>query len=192
MRASHAPPLMLYSVAESLDQGMRVSDKILKCALFLGVIEGDRFKPIGTGFLVMKAHKNLAFQFVVTCQHNILAAGARPLHMRINRLSGGAEVMPEIEPDKWHYHPDSKSRFVDVAVLPIYLRPDFYDIAHIPYQTFLSREYHNGAFQQSLQWIFAHGEPDAVTQVPRGTIGTEAKLALQLQSGNALLGAAQN
>src|SRR5271155_2529417 len=50
----------------------------------------------------------------------------------------------------------------------------------------------HGAFQQAPQWIAAHGVADAVTQVPRRPIRAQAQLALQLQSRDALLGAAQD
>ncbi|MBA2590309.1 MAG: hypothetical protein H0U98_16985 [Alphaproteobacteria bacterium] len=133
-------PLMLYSVAETLGVGMRVSDRVLKCALFLGVMDDKRFVPVGTAFIVQHQEEEYFYQYIVTCQHNVISAGTRPLHIRVNEKSGGAEVSEEIQPDAWLYHPDSAKRFVDIAVMPATLPIDVFDIAHIVSKDLWSRE----------------------------------------------------
>lgn len=140
MGSSGTKPLMFYSVADRLGDAMRISDKVLKCAVFLGVLENDAFRPLGTGFLVVVPEGGLAFQYVITCQHNIIQAGARPLHIRVNCISGGARVTEEIPPEEWSYHPDSSRRFIDVAVMPIRLPPDIFDIVCVKFGDLWPRE----------------------------------------------------
>jgi hypothetical protein len=122
---------MLYAAALALESGMRISDRVLKCAVFLGTVEDKKFVPLGTAFLVQKLHDEHWFQYLVTAQHNVIQAGTRPLHVRVNRLSGKAEVLEEIPPDLWIHHPESSKRFVDVVAMSVTLPPDIYDIALI-------------------------------------------------------------
>lgn len=133
-------PFMLYSSAERFEETMRITDKVLKCAVFLGTMENGKFVSLGTAFLVNKAHKDYGFQYLVTAQHNIIQAGTRPLHVRVNRLNGRAEVLDEIPPDLWIHHPESAKRFVDVAAISITLPIDIYDVAFIKDSDLWSRE----------------------------------------------------
>lgn len=107
---------------------MRVSDRIKKCTVFIGMAESRGFVPIATGFLIAKPiDGGQAFQYLVTAQHCIVSG--KKLYVRINKTDGSAAVF-EIPHDKWFYHPDV-TRVIDVAVMPILLPADIYDIASI-------------------------------------------------------------
>jgi hypothetical protein len=106
---------------------MRVSDKVLKCAVFLGNV-GSRgvFVPEATGFIVAKNTAEGAFQYVVTCQHCVVG---KKLRIRSNLKAGGASVSAvEYADSDWYFHPDSHNRFVDVAVLPVTMPWDVWDV----------------------------------------------------------------
>lgn len=122
---------------EAAEAGMRVADKVLKCVVFIGVKKPGGFEPLGTGFVIMVQQRQVGFQYVVTAQH-VLNSLKEPISIRVNRKNGEAEP---IEPPRgWYYHPD-ESRFVDVAVAPILLQPDMYDIVHVPSRDFCKEEF---------------------------------------------------
>jgi hypothetical protein len=113
---------------------VRVSDVITKCAVFLGVLnDRDEFIPIGTGFIVAKLlpapAKDRSLQYIVTAQHCVV--GIKQIRLRINKLDGHAFVTEPVPDDGWFFHPESDHRFVDVAVLPVQLAKDYYDIRHV-------------------------------------------------------------
>jgi hypothetical protein len=112
-----------------IDDAMRVGDRILKCAVFLGLLHGDdRFEPLSTAFLVAKGSPDLAFLHVVTTQHSVMN---RPkLWVRLNRLDGRAHVSAS-PIERWYFHPDSDNRFVDVAVAPVLFPTDVFDYATV-------------------------------------------------------------
>jgi len=116
---------------------MRVSDKVLKCVVFVGVEESAGFRPLGTGFIIWVQQRQVGFQYIVTAQH-VLDSLRNPISIRVNRKEGDARYIKP--PRGWYFHPDA-SRFVDVAVAPILLQPDMFDIAHIPTRDFCKEEF---------------------------------------------------
>jgi hypothetical protein len=122
---------------EAAEAGMRVSDKVLKCVVFIGVEKPGGFEPVGTGFVVMVPQGQVGFQYVVTAQH-VLDGLREPISIRVNRKNGEAE--PIKPPFGWYYHPDN-SRFVDVAVAPILLQLDTYDVIHIKMKDFCDLQF---------------------------------------------------
>ena len=118
---------------------MRVSDRVLKCVVFVGVEKKDAFEPLGTGFVCRVEQRHVAFQYVVTAQH-VLNNLKEPISIRVNRHDGKA--VPITPPRGWYYHPDN-SRFVDVAVAPIHLPPDTFDIVNVPTRDFCKEEFVN-------------------------------------------------
>jgi hypothetical protein len=116
---------------------MRVSDKVLKCVVFVGVEKPGGFEPLGTGFVIMVRQRQVGFQYVVTAQH-VLCGLREPISIRVNRKNGEAEYIKP--PRGWYYHPDD-ARFVDVAIAPILLQLDMYDIAHVQTGEFCTDEF---------------------------------------------------
>jgi hypothetical protein len=106
---------------------MRVSDRVLKCVVFLGAGTGEDFKPYGTGFLSVVNAGAVEFQYVVTAMH-VVAGAKEPIVIRVNKRNGETDYIKP--PCGWYYHPDH-GRYVDVAVAPIILHPATYDIVCI-------------------------------------------------------------
>lgn len=97
---------------------MRVSDRLVKCAVFLGIKQGSRFLPKGTAFIVGYEEHGHVFAHLVTAEHVIvqLQKAGRQLWCRVNRLDGSAE---EFEgPNHWYFHPNNEAEPTDVAVAP--------------------------------------------------------------------------
>ena len=122
------------AILARLEARVRVSDVITKCAVFLGVLdEHGEFKPIGTGFIVAKLcpppAQDRSLQYIVTAQHCVV--GATQIRLRVNKLDGQAFVTDPVPDGGWYFHPESDRRFVDVAVLPIQLAKDYFDIRHV-------------------------------------------------------------
>jgi hypothetical protein len=122
---------------EAAEVAMRVSDKVLKCVVFVGVEKPGGFEPLGTGFVIMVRQRQVGFQYVVTAQH-VLCGLREPISIRVNRKDGEAEYIKP--PRGWYYHPDD-ARFVDVAIAPILLQLDMYDIAHVQMGEFCTDEF---------------------------------------------------
>jgi hypothetical protein len=119
---------------------MRVTNRILKCTVFIGREEKDgRFTPLGTGFLVstnyMDYRPPLSFQYVVTCAH-VVQGNEKRIVIRANDKVTGARLTQA--PRGWFYHPDPK-RYVDVSVAPVLLNPQMFDISAIPIDTFCTQ-----------------------------------------------------
>jgi hypothetical protein len=115
-------PPWAFTAAEAT---MRTSDRFLKTVVFVGVVDGGVFQPLGTGFIAAKDYGEVRFQYVVTATH-VIAEEKRQISVRVNRTNGGPECLTL--PLGWFYHPDA-SRFVDVAIAPIAMDPFIYDIA---------------------------------------------------------------
>lgn len=122
---------------EAAESAMRVSDKVLRCVVFIGVKKSGGFEPLGTGFVCMVQQRQAGFQYVVTAQH-VLNNLKEPISIRVNRKNGEAEYLTA--PRGWYYHPDD-TRFVDVAVAPILLKPDMYDVVVVPTRDFCKEEF---------------------------------------------------
>lgn len=110
---------------------LRVSDRVRRSVVFIGVVCNGRFTPLGTGFVVASEHGGMMFQNIVTARHVIETIAGDKVMVRANKKTGGAEVW-ESDKDQWLFHPDAKqSDRIDVAVLPSSMPPDYFDIAHV-------------------------------------------------------------
>ena len=78
------------SEIEAAEACMRVSDKVLKSVVFIGVTKPGGFEPAGTGFVVMVQQGQIGFQYVVTAQH-VLDGLKEPISIRVNRKNSEAE-----------------------------------------------------------------------------------------------------
>jgi hypothetical protein len=117
---------------------MRVPDLARNSVVFIGKIADMGFVPYGTGFIVCRETEGLFFNYIVTARHvlDLISGpekdGNTTVAIRINLKAGGSEVAPSAL-KLWHFHPGPKPRrYVDVAVLPVPISPDLYDIARIP------------------------------------------------------------
>jgi hypothetical protein len=112
---------------EDAEASMRVSDRLLKCVVFIGVERNNEFVPLGTGFIVALPEGNLGFQYIVTALH-VIAGVKETILVRLNKSSGKAANYTL--PRGWYYHPDPL-RLIDVAVAPVALQSDLFDFAHV-------------------------------------------------------------
>jgi hypothetical protein len=97
------------------DADMRVPDKLLDCACFLCVKDGDLVKPGGTAFLVYVPVGKFIFYYLVTAKHCVTKAFEKygALYARINTASGSSELVKLN--GTWACSDDEG---VDIAVLP--------------------------------------------------------------------------
>jgi hypothetical protein len=109
---------------EAIEATMRVSDRVLKCVVFIGTGKGEKFKPLGTGFLIRVQYKAAEFPYVVTAMH-VLEGAKDEITIRLNKRNGEPDFM--VPPRGWYYHPDH-GRYVDVAVAPIIANPYTHDV----------------------------------------------------------------
>jgi hypothetical protein len=108
---------------------MRITDRILKCAVFLGTLsEEGIFDPVSTGFLVCSGTEGEAFQHIITTSHSVEPYSE--LYVKVNRHDGTAYVIPQ-PITKWYFHPQSTERFIDLAVCPVAMPRDVYDTANV-------------------------------------------------------------
>src|SRR5690242_5367263 len=89
--------------AAGVEARMRVSDRVLKCVVFLGLKKGTSFEPQGTGFLVHINQGQVRFQYIVTAMH-VLEGLAESIVIRVNKKSGDPDYLDV--PFGWYYHPD--------------------------------------------------------------------------------------
>jgi hypothetical protein len=96
-----------------------VPDDIRKCVVFIGGMEGDRFRPRATGFLVTYEEHALRFMYLVTAEHVISGMLTRniPLYCRINLVNGDVATVT-VPNHAWKFYPDERHPS-DVAVCPL-------------------------------------------------------------------------
>jgi hypothetical protein len=104
---------------------MLVPDEVRQCVLFLGTKEPGTgaFQPRATAFIVTIHQGGRGFRFLVTAEHNIVAASKRGLqiHIRSNLISGGVRE-DSWATARWYSHPNAGT--TDVAVSTIDFHPD--------------------------------------------------------------------
>jgi hypothetical protein len=122
---------------EAAEAGMRVSDRVLKCAVYLGRKESGTFVPEGTGFVVRLTQGQVQFQYIVTAMH-VLNGKPETIFVRVNKVGGGFDDLQV--PRGWYYHEDH-SRLVDIAAAPILLHPTMYDIIGVDLKDFCDDQF---------------------------------------------------
>jgi hypothetical protein len=99
---------------------MLVPERVRKCVSFLGIKEGDQFRPRATAFAVVIDEEQYRWHYIVTAEHVVARSCSlgHDLWLRINM--GGAEPAEiKIDPPSWYFHPNSAEAATDVAVCPI-------------------------------------------------------------------------
>ena len=100
---------------------MLVPERVRKCVCFLGIKQGDQFRPRATAFAIeIEDEQQHRWRYLVTAEHVVarsLSLG-HDLWLRIN----GRDAEPteiKIDPSSWYFHPNSAEAATDVAVCPI-------------------------------------------------------------------------
>src|SRR3569833_1461651 len=99
---------------------MLVPDRVRKCVSFLGVKQGDQFRPRATAFAVEIDEGPGRWYYLVTAEHVVarsLALG-HELWWRVNGTAGTGPAEIKIDPSNWYFHPKSAEVATDVAVCP--------------------------------------------------------------------------
>jgi hypothetical protein len=124
------------------DAFVRVPDRILKAAVFLGLDQPLGREYGGTGYIVAVEYTSrYPFMFLVTAAHVAEELEGRDFYVRSNYKDGSlAELKQDSENTKWWYHSNEKET-VDAAamLLPIKSILDL-DIEPIPIGDFVSEE----------------------------------------------------
>ena len=97
---------------------MAVSDWVEKCLGFIGYMDGNAFKPLGTAFLVAYEDEGRGFLYLVTAQHVIteIHQYSDKAALRMNTEDG--VLLGPIALDQFYFHPNA-TEYIDVAVTPI-------------------------------------------------------------------------
>jgi hypothetical protein len=120
---------------------MRLPDRIINSAFFVGTKSGSEFKPRATAFLVIgggNADGEFGYLHMVTAEHVITALfdkqsrgvpGFEEIVLRFNSTDGGTVELPTRR-HEWRFHPDTANK-TDVAVAPC-SPPIGTDTLHVP------------------------------------------------------------
>ena len=100
---------------------MLVPERVRKCVCFLGIKQGDQFRPRATAFCIeIEDEQQHRWRYLVTAEHVVarsLSLG-QDLWLRINgRDKEPSEI--KIDPSSWYFHPNTAEAATDVAVCPI-------------------------------------------------------------------------
>ena len=130
-----------YYLAPQEDLGMRISDEVRQCAVFVGLPhildDGQQILAfIGTAFAVSVPSSNVGRQFIylVTAKHVAERLADRPFLVRANTLEGGS-ILLSGEGARWCTHPTDSS--VDVAVASWIPRKEL-EVKTVPTSMFLT------------------------------------------------------
>ena len=99
---------------------MLVPERVRKCVFFLGIKQGDQFRPRATAFAVEIDEQQHRWCYLVTAEHVVARSLSLrcDLWLRVNRWSEEpAEI--KIDSSSWYFHPNSAEVATDVAVCPI-------------------------------------------------------------------------
>jgi hypothetical protein len=110
------PEPVPYFVRGRIKEAMALSDSLRKSVLFIGVRQGDKFKPRATGFLCSWLQGTMRFQYLVTAEHVIsgLLTKGWEIWASVNMQNGDVGEF-KISHDQFCFHPDEASK-TDVAV----------------------------------------------------------------------------
>jgi hypothetical protein len=116
---------------------VRVQEDSRRCSVFVGHgTSAENFSAGGTGFFICIPGAGLSGVYLVTAAHIARELADEPFAVRVNRKSGGAELI-HIDGAQWRYHPDTS---VDVALLEFDI-PDWADFAALPTKEFLTQRH---------------------------------------------------
>jgi len=104
---------------------MFIDDEVKKCIVYLGCCPDNKFKPLGTGFLIsVPLENNKRTSYVVTAKHvveNIYKQTATSPIIRFNLVDSGSSPLT-CEYDRWVFHENPN---VDLAIASLGLLPEF-------------------------------------------------------------------
>jgi hypothetical protein len=106
----------------AMEASLQVPAEIKNNVVFLGVMEGDHFKPKATGFFVGYEGKYGDLLHLVTAEHVI--AGLRlkgHTHLYVRTHIPGFPLS-QISLQNWYFHPGAERRPTDVALTPVILK----------------------------------------------------------------------
>jgi hypothetical protein len=111
---------------------MELAARALKCVIFVGAKDPSSgvFIPYGTAFLAMKETDQIQFQHLITARHVIEQIPGDDIYIRVNDVEGGSKVLPTNRAAYW-YVLDGAKEYIDVAVCPIVLQQQYFDILHV-------------------------------------------------------------
>jgi hypothetical protein len=108
---------------------MRITGRIRKTIVFLGQMDRLRFEPSGTAFIAISPTDESVdegWQTLVTCRHVIDSMASDIVVLRLNDKAGEARYI-DIKKSDWR----SPNKTIDVAVCPVFLPRDQFDILHV-------------------------------------------------------------
>jgi hypothetical protein len=107
---------------------VRTNSNIRRCVAFVGTEAGGQFVPLGTAFIVGIQREDVVFAFLATASHVLDQIKGGTFSLRLNRKSGGVECV-KLSKSNVIRHKDEAN---DVALIPIQLSQDVYDVTAIP------------------------------------------------------------
>ena len=105
---------------------MRAHSTLHNCVVYLGVENHGRFTPLGTGFFVGVAIKDVHYVYIATAAHVIDQIAGEQISVRLNRKSGEAECLRVLKSAVSRNEPN------DLAVFPLAASTSIYDFKMIP------------------------------------------------------------
>lgn len=110
---------------------VRLNDDFRKGVAFIGFGDAEEFSAKGTGFFV--GHDG--YLHFVTAKHIAIGIGDNPFHIRLNTKTGNSQTIhiDPINQFRWFFHDDET---VDVAVFPVRLNIDPFEIGHFQSENF--------------------------------------------------------
>ena len=102
---------------------MQIPPELKNNVVFLGVMEGEDYRPKATGFVVGSRMKYGDVLQLVTAAHVVVGLrnkGHKEVYLRTNLPD--LEAQPISLLDNWYFHPDTERDPTDVAVCPISFR----------------------------------------------------------------------
>lgn len=117
---------------------MLLIERALRCVVFIGAVSdpdsfSSTFVPYGTGFVFSVFHKEIQFDYIVTCYHIIELFKGDTVWIRLNLKDGGSRTVP-VSKNSWVF--DSKQ---DIAVLSQQIG-EFADVLRIIDKDVLTKE----------------------------------------------------
>jgi len=120
---------------------VRIPDNVLNCVSFIA-FDRDPLVFRGTGFFVSVSDErnNFTFSYLVTAAHVAKALGSTPFAVGLNLKDGGTVTVKSGPEPEWWFHP-TEAESVDVAVARFATpHSDEYEIHHVPWESFVTRE----------------------------------------------------
>ncbi|WP_192177570.1 hypothetical protein [Mesorhizobium amorphae] len=110
---------------------MRPEDRVRKGVVYVGILAGDTFVPLGTGFMTFGEVDKAVFPFVVTARHvlsSVKESATTKIGVRMNLNSGGSQFIP-VPLQRWKAHPEDACDLMMAQIAP---DPSAYDYQMTP------------------------------------------------------------